>query len=126
MAARPDVGEPAALLRFDARLLDDLSPFIHLGAEKGGKLIRRGADHHDTAGFDLSPDRWLREHCNRIGVNFPHDGPLGLGRNEKCPPYRNLYALNASLLYGRQTRCTRQPFVADPPQTAQIALARPL
>ena len=60
----------AALLRFDARLLDDLSPFIHLGAEKSGKFTRRGADHHDTARFELAPDRWLREGCDRIGVNF--------------------------------------------------------
>src|SRR5262245_28548409 len=102
MAARSDVGKPAALLRFDARLLDDLSPFIHLGAEKSGKFIRRGADHLDTARFELAPDRRLREGCNRIGVNFSDDVPRRLGGHKKCRPGRDLHpATPASVMVGR-------------------------
>ena len=39
-----------------------------LGAQEGGKFIRRGADHHDIALFELCR---LCEGCNRIGVNCP-------------------------------------------------------
>jgi hypothetical protein len=86
MAARPDVGKPAALLCSDVRLLDDMSPFVQLGAQKGGEFIGRRADHHDAALFELSSDRRLCEGCDRIVVNFPDDVPRRLGGNKKCRP----------------------------------------
>src|SRR5262245_64010364 len=55
---RPSRGarQSALSLGPDVGLLDDLPPFVHLGFEKRGKLIRRGADHHDAALFELFGD----------------------------------------------------------------------
>src|SRR5262249_47504078 len=65
---RPIIRSPrrqvrAASLRADVRLLDDSPPLIHLGAQKGVKLIRRRADHHDGVPFELVSDRRLCEGC---------------------------------------------------------------
>src|SRR5262249_41693521 len=75
-----------ASLRPDVCRFDDLSPFIHLGAKKGGTLIRRRADHHDAALFELSSDRRLGERCDRVVVNFPDDVPRRLGGDEERRP----------------------------------------
>src|SRR6516162_1653647 len=73
----------AASLRADVRLLDDSPPLIHLGAQKGVKLIRRRADHNDGVPFELVSDRRLCKGCDRIVVNLSNDVPRRLGRNEK-------------------------------------------
>ena len=77
---------PAASLGSDVCLFDDVSPFVHLGAEKGGKLIGRRADHHDADLLKVSSDRRLGQHCDRIVVNFPDDVLGRLGRNEERGP----------------------------------------
>src|SRR5262245_43428474 len=65
----------AASLRADVRLLDDSPPLIHLGAQKGAKLLRRRADHNDGVPFELVSDRRLCKGCDRIVVNLSNDVP---------------------------------------------------
>src|SRR5262249_23748937 len=102
MAARPDVGKPGALLRSDVRLLDDMSPFIQLGAQKGGEFIGPGADHHDAALFELSSDCRLCEGRDRIVVNFPDDVPRRLaGTNNADHEDTSTPATPASAMVGR-------------------------
>src|SRR5215470_20151664 len=95
----------AASLRADVRLLDDPPPLIHLGAQKGVKLIRRRADHNDGVPFELVSDRRLCKGCDRIVVNLSNDVLRRLGRNEKCRPSRHLHsgtpATPASAMVGR-------------------------
>jgi hypothetical protein len=55
-APRARIAPPQASRGSDVRLFDNLSPSIHLGPQKGGKLIRRGADDYDTALFQLFSD----------------------------------------------------------------------